>query len=224
MLLIHLGFDIGFIRWIMGCVSSTNFVVLINGATSPFFKAERGLRQGCPLSPLLFLLVAEGLSRFLKEVVKRGDLTGLILAQGLNLTHLLFVDDILLFYRGTRRDFDCLFRGINLFKIAMGMMINFQKSTVSFFRLLDSDLRYLMGLFPIQAVEISKGIKYLGFFLKPNGYQKDDWKWLVEKLEKRLLLWSNKWLSSWQTDACKIYSSGYSYLLDVYCLDHERSS
>lgn len=60
MLLIHLGFDIGFIRWIMGCVSSATFVVLINGAASPFFKVERGLCQGCPLSPLLFLLVAEG--------------------------------------------------------------------------------------------------------------------------------------------------------------------
>lgn len=149
MLLIHLGFDIGFIRWIMGCVSSASFAVLINGATSSFFKAERGLCQGCPLSPLIFLLVVEGLSRFLKEAIKRGDLTGLILAQGINLTHLLFVDDILLFCRGTRRDIDCIFRGLNLFKIATGMMINFQKSTVSFFRLEDSDLRYLMGFFPI---------------------------------------------------------------------------
>lgn len=100
-LLIHLGFDIGFIRWIMGCVSTASFAVLINGVASSFFKAERGLRQGCPLSPLIFLLVVEGLSRFVKEAVRRGDLTGLILAKGIYLTHLLFVDDILLFCRGT---------------------------------------------------------------------------------------------------------------------------
>ena len=195
MLLIHLGFDIGFIRWIMGCVSTASFVVLINGAASSFFKVERGIRQGCPLSPLIFLLVAEGLSCFLKEAVRRGDLTGLILAQGINLTHLLFVDDILLFCRGTRRDIDCLYRGINIFKIATGMMINLQKSSVSFFRLKDTDLRYMTGFFPIQAVEISEGIKYLGFFIKPNGYRKFDWKWLIGKLEKRLMIWSNKWLS-----------------------------
>ena len=67
MLLIHLGFGITFVRWIMSCVTTMSFSVLINGATSPFFHAERGLRQGCPLSPLLFLLVAEGLSCLLLE-------------------------------------------------------------------------------------------------------------------------------------------------------------
>ena len=139
--------------------------------------------------------MAEGLSRFLKEAVRRNDLNGLLLAPGLNLTHLLFVDDILLFCKGSSHDIDCLFRGLTLFKIAMGMVINFQKSSVSCHRLLDSDMRYLRGSLPIQVSEISEGIKYLGFFLKPNGYRKANWKWLVGKLEKRLILWSNKWLS-----------------------------
>ena len=44
-----------------------SFAILINGAASPFFHVERGLRQGFPLSPLLFLLVAEDLSRFIKK-------------------------------------------------------------------------------------------------------------------------------------------------------------
>jgi len=62
MLFIHLGFGVAFTNWIMACLSSFSFSLLINGSTTPFFKAERGLRQGCPLSPLLFLLVAECLS------------------------------------------------------------------------------------------------------------------------------------------------------------------
>ena len=65
MLLTHLGFCYEFVRWIMACISTVSFAVLINGAASPFFHAGRGLRQGCPLFSLLFLLVAEGLSRFL---------------------------------------------------------------------------------------------------------------------------------------------------------------
>ena len=46
MLLIHLGFDVTFVRWVMGCISTASFAVLINGEASPFFKEERGMRQG----------------------------------------------------------------------------------------------------------------------------------------------------------------------------------
>ena len=153
------------------------------------------MHQGFPLSSLIFLLVTKGLSRFLQDVVRRGELTGLILALGINLRHMLFVNDILLFCRGTKRDINYLHRGLNLFKTTTGMMINLQKSTLSYFCLDDSDLRYIFGFFPIQAMEISKGIKYLGFILNPNDYRKTYWKWLIGKLEKILMSWRNKWLS-----------------------------
>ena len=148
MLLIHLGFDIGFVRWVMGCISMTSFAILINGATSPFFKAEQGIHQGFSLSPLIFLLVAEGLSHFLRDAVRRGELTSLILAPGINLTHLLFVNDILLFCKGTIRYIDCLYRGLNLFKTTTGMLINLQKSTLSFFLSQRHGSKIHYGLFP----------------------------------------------------------------------------
>lgn len=135
MLLTHLDFDVNFVWWVMEFISKAPFVVLINGTTSSFFKAERGMRQGCPLSPLNFLLVAEGLSQYLIEAVRRGDLQGLKLAPGITLNHLLFVDDILLFCNWSRRDIECLKRGIHLFKTATGMLINLQKSTLSLFLL-----------------------------------------------------------------------------------------
>jgi hypothetical protein len=72
MLLTHLGFPFEFIKWIMCCITNISFSVLVNGAASPFFHSERGLRQGCPLSPLLFLLIMEGLNRFIKEEHNRG--------------------------------------------------------------------------------------------------------------------------------------------------------
>lgn len=64
LLLTHVGFCIDFIMWVMSCIQTASFVVLINGASSTFFHAQHDLLQGCPLSPLLFLLVEKFLSRY----------------------------------------------------------------------------------------------------------------------------------------------------------------
>jgi hypothetical protein len=80
----------------MACISSVNMAVLINGSPTEFFSSHRGLRQGCPLSPLLFLLVVECLSRLLKEVVVKGSFHGLKVASSNFVSHLLFVDDVLI--------------------------------------------------------------------------------------------------------------------------------
>jgi hypothetical protein len=91
MLLIHLGFGLYFVNWIMACLNSVSFSILLNGSATYFFQAERGIRQGCPLSPLLFLLVAESISHFLTEAKVGGRFSGIKISNGLAITHLLFV-------------------------------------------------------------------------------------------------------------------------------------
>lgn len=76
MLLTHLRFLFIFIKWIMSYITNIPFSVLVNGSASPFFFSERGSQQGCLLSPLLFLLVKEGLSRLIKDEHRRGILQG----------------------------------------------------------------------------------------------------------------------------------------------------
>jgi hypothetical protein len=88
----------------MSYISSVSFVVLINGVETHFFQAERGLRYGCPLPPLLFLLVAGGLRRALKEAKSIKKFIGIPLNHLLSLTYLLFVDDVLIFLNGLRVD------------------------------------------------------------------------------------------------------------------------
>jgi len=101
LLLTHLGFHLDFIRWIMSCITLVSFAVLINGVVSQFFHFERGLRKGFQLSPLLFLLVAEGLSRFLKKAHSGEEFGGILVSQVLSITHLLFVEYILIFCDGS---------------------------------------------------------------------------------------------------------------------------
>jgi hypothetical protein len=130
-----LGFEVPFIKWIMACLNTVSFALLINGAATPFFHSERGLRQGFPLSPLLFLLVAECLSRALNHEARSGNLLGISIAPGHKITHLLFVDDILLFCNDRRRDAEKLAEILKMFHLATGMIINVQKSTISFYRM-----------------------------------------------------------------------------------------
>lgn len=100
MMLTQLGFHYNFIQWIMSCILTVFFVVLINGEAYQFFHSKRGLRQGCRLSPLLFLSVTEGFIHFLINVKRTGWFKGLHISQVLYISHFLFVDDILIFYDG----------------------------------------------------------------------------------------------------------------------------
>ena len=94
---------VNLIYLIISCVTLVYFVVLINGSTSPFFKLGRGIRSGSPMDPLLFILVVEGLSIIIFNVKHRGTLKGVVVRGYLCVTHMFFVDDILLFSNGSRR-------------------------------------------------------------------------------------------------------------------------
>ena len=158
----------------MSCITTVSFSVLINGVASPFFHAERGLRQGCPLSPLIFLLVAEGLSRLLKKAHQDGHLLGIVVAPHLQITHLLFVDDVLIFCSRTVHDVNTIFRILGLFSIATSMEINEGKSSMMTHGMDEVEVRHASTLFPYIHVTLDEGLKYLGFMLKPNNYLKKD--------------------------------------------------
>jgi hypothetical protein len=103
-MLIHLGFNLPFVNWVMNCVTMLSFAVLINGLVPDFFRTSHDLRIRCPLSPLIFLLVAKGLSRALLGASKSGAFQGIRVGNSLYLSHLSFVDDILMFWDGSRKD------------------------------------------------------------------------------------------------------------------------
>ena len=97
----HMGFGPKWIRWIWWCVLIIKFFVLVNGVPVGFFPSLRGLRQGDPLSPYLFVLGMEVLSILLRRAVAGSLLSGCSFRGNegsvLNISHLLFVDDTMVF-------------------------------------------------------------------------------------------------------------------------------
>jgi hypothetical protein len=123
-------------RWhslVMRCVSSVSFTVRVNGNFSPVFSPTRGIWQGDPMSPYLFLLCAEGLSSLLKA---RGHV---FLARGIRvgvhaplISHLLFVDGSMIFIQANQRSADRLAEILEIYHRGFGQLINRQKSAIFF--------------------------------------------------------------------------------------------
>lgn len=76
-----------------------------------------------------------------------------------------------------------------------GLSINEGKSTFHFGNVKEVEMEYISQLFNIQAISINEGLKYLGFHLKPTGYNNSDWSWLTDRLYKRISGWEFKCLS-----------------------------
>ena len=96
-----MGFGEKWIEWVEWCISIVKFSVLVNGSPSGFFQSSRGLRQGDPLSPYLFVLGMKALSSLINRAVRGGFLSGCRIrgreGGGIQVLHLLFADDMLVF-------------------------------------------------------------------------------------------------------------------------------
>ena len=105
-LLDKMGFGVKWRGWIKACITTVRFSIIVNGSPVGFFGSSRGLRQGDPLSPLLFLLIMEVLSRMLKKTKDCGLLHGFQVGPdnsiGVRISHLLFADDAILFCDDSR--------------------------------------------------------------------------------------------------------------------------
>ncbi|GAU15609.1 hypothetical protein TSUD_108680 [Trifolium subterraneum] len=97
-----MGFPRPLVQTIMKCVKTVKFAILINGQPSQEFLPQRGLRQGDPLSPYLFILCADVLSGLLSKAQSDHLIHGVKIAPSApEISHLLFADDSLMFCRAT---------------------------------------------------------------------------------------------------------------------------
>jgi exonuclease III len=188
-MLIAFGFDQNWVTWILNLTSSAFFSLLINGVPSKPFSPSRGIRQGDPLSPFLFIIMAEGLSRSIHAALENNLLTGLPL-HGLTppISHSQFVDDTLLMGSPTAREANSLKEILQLFSDASGLECNKDKSQIFFF---NTPLPIQLHISAILGFKRSSlPSKYLGIPLIDSAHKHSSWENLLSSFSKRLSSWT----------------------------------
>ena len=128
-----MGFHQKWIGLMTECISTVSYSILINGEPHGNIHPSRGLRQGDPLSPYLFLLCAEGFHSLLKKAESTGDIQGVSLCRGgPKITHLFFADDSLLFAKATTTACEKIQSMLGQYEKASGQQVNRDKTTIFF--------------------------------------------------------------------------------------------
>eukprot|EP00253_Pinus_taeda_P023386 PITA_23386 len=192
-MLLAFGFNATWTRWIMNLITSPCFSVLLNGSPSLPFRPSRGIRQGDPLSPFIFVLMAEGLSRLLHHVVSSQAIKGIAL-HGLHpLSHQQFVDDTMLFGHPSSLEAKAFKALLSLFSEGSGTSINANKSQLFFFNTPVSTQRNIARILGFSIAVLPS--KYLGALLMVSALKHASWRTLLDKLEARLSSWTYRSLN-----------------------------
>jgi hypothetical protein len=195
-LLRRCGFGEKWCSWIQHCITSVRFSVLINGVPSGFFGSSRGVRQGDPLSPFLFVLVMEAFSRMLGAFNDRGLISGFSVGSSgqdqVTISHLLFADDTLVFCGANASQIRHLGALLVCFEAAAGLKVNLSKSVLVPVGSVEN-VGQLAGLLGCGYGEVP--LKYLGLPLGASFKLKTMWAGLEDMMVRRLAPWKRLYLS-----------------------------
>ncbi|GJT51648.1 putative RNA-directed DNA polymerase, eukaryota, reverse transcriptase zinc-binding domain protein, partial [Tanacetum coccineum] len=129
--LLSLGFGSKWRSWIRACLQSFRASILINGSPTFEFSIKCGLRQGDPLSPLLFILAMEGLHGAMSNTVNSGLIRGIKLGSSyITLSHLFYADDVVITSEWNSGDLNNIIQVLYVFHLASSQKINIHKSNI----------------------------------------------------------------------------------------------
>ncbi|XP_020679888.1 uncharacterized protein LOC110097698 [Dendrobium catenatum] len=183
-------FPENFVKWIHGCISDVHFSINLNEVLEGFFNSSSGLRQGCPLSPLLFCIVMDALSLSL-ESGNGKPFIGLT-KENFNCSHLMFVDDLLVFGLASIDNAKNLSDVLLAFGRASGLHVNTKKSSIIFprnFHLADQ-ISNALGI-----TQVESSIVYLVLPISSSRLKFSHFQPLLSRLSTLLAGWKVKFLS-----------------------------
>lgn len=118
-------------RWIEECITKVQYIVVANGEKAVRFRPSRGIRQWDPLSPYLFILSIDELSRQIIEDVEENRMEGIRMRRTcLEIHHLLFADDSIIFMKVNERNARALRLTLQKYSVASGQKVNLVYNSV----------------------------------------------------------------------------------------------
>eukprot|EP00253_Pinus_taeda_P001787 PITA_01787 len=184
MVMDKMGFSPAIINWIKACIASPWIAPLVNGRPSNFFQASRGLRQGCPLSPLLYAIQASVLSFQLDHNLQSQILPGLrMVHQVKDINHAQFADDTLLLGGASINSAKSFKKELDSYREVSGSKINYAKSTVYSWNCSARELFDIARILQMEGSWDWESFKYLGIPIFRTIAKVAHWTPLLDKIK-----------------------------------------
>ena len=190
----RLGFCEKWVQWIRACLESATVSVLVNGSPTKEFKPTRGLRQGDPMAPFLFLIVAQGLSGLVKQATRKNLLSGIKIGdKNVEVDLLQFADDTLFLCEPNVQNIRCIKAILRCFELSSGLRVNYFKSKLGAIGVDSYEVKLYSEILHCSIMEIP--FTYLGLTIGGNPSRCSFWEPVVSKIRKKLFLWKGRNLS-----------------------------
>ncbi|XP_039025453.1 uncharacterized protein LOC120158749 [Hibiscus syriacus] len=176
-----------FIGWIESCFNEARYSISFNGSLIGFFKGARGIRQGDPLSPILFVIAINVLSCLLNLVATKGLFGYHPKCKKLGLTYLYFVDDLLIFCKGNIESVYGVISVLDQLYEMSGLKLNYAKCELYIVGITFRNLEHIL-----QSTGFKQGcflVRYLGVPLVTRKLIEKDCVVLIEKIKSKLHHW-----------------------------------
>ncbi|GJR02159.1 RNA-directed DNA polymerase, eukaryota [Tanacetum coccineum] len=189
----NFGFSDKWIGWIQSCLNSSRGSVMVNGSPTKEFQFHRGLKQGDPLSPFLFILIMESLYISVQRVVDAGMFKGIPLDTSFQLSHLFYADDVIFMGQWSESNIDIIIQVLDCFYRASGLRINRNKSKLMGISVANIKVEQVAAKIGCEILKVP--FSYLGSKVGDFMSRIQPWNDILNNLTARLSKWKMKTLS-----------------------------